>query len=65
VGRGRDWRGGGGDWRGHTIFDLSTVGEPATEGDSRDLETRAAQETVLHLRQVLRGIGGSHFSRIG
>ena len=36
----------------HTITNVSAVGQPSSERDSRDLETRAAEATVLHLWKV-------------
>lgn len=37
-----------------TITNVSSVGQPSTERDGRDLETRAAETAVLHLRKVFR-----------
>lgn len=35
----------------HTIGNMTTIGEPATQRDHRDLETSTAQEAILHFRE--------------
>jgi hypothetical protein len=45
----------------HTLLRVSAVRQPTSKGDRRDLEARAAQEAVGHLRKI---IGNRHFREV-
>lgn len=38
------------------VANMTAICEPSSERDSRNLETRLADETVFHLRKVLRDL---------